>query len=78
MNNWNLNQTFYLKGTTTERRLNRFIEVLEKRCPDGAVVEVASDHLGVNFLDKMPCQDVMKSLKVRGYVFERLLGSMRL
>ena len=47
LNNWNLNQVFYLRGKTTERRFAKLKSILIKRCTEEQVVE----GLGVAFLD---------------------------
>lgn len=77
LNNWNLSQTFYLKGQTTVGLFENFKQVLAKRCLTATIVEEKGP-LGVQILDIESCKQEMRELKVRGLQFRKLLDSLRL
>ena len=76
LNNWNLSQTFYLKGRTTVKRFERFKEILRQRCINATIAESAS--IGVQILDMRSTKDEMKALRVRGHYFRKRLDRFRL
>ena len=76
LNNWNLSQTFYLKGRTTVKRFDRFKEILRQRCINATIAESAS--IGAQILDMRSTKDEMKALRVRGHSFSERLDRFRL
>ena len=77
LNNWNLNQTFFLKGATTESRYENLLQILKKRCPGATIVE-ETDSIGAKVLEPHEILSEIKKLKIRAIQFNKLLQEFRL
>ena len=75
LNNWNLNQTFVLKGSSTERQFMDFLEVVQKRSIGATIIRRPIEEMN---LSKVICLQNLKELKTRSRDFLIELNKLRI
>ena len=75
LNNWNTNQTVYVKGTVFDCMFSRMLTVIKQRNPTVEIVKLDRPPCG---LEKNTMLTNMKELVKRGYLFSNYVNELRL